>query len=131
MRPGAIHKPSNPRASVMCGMPAAYGKPELALRCFNAAIAVLPDPDYALQQAADLGNAGHPALGVRHLDAYAALETVDDTKPVRDMPGAHRWLLRHYGYYRDELARLRAAMAADAAHQGRSGQSNGDGDFVR
>jgi hypothetical protein len=30
------------------------------------------------------------------------------------MAAAHAWLLRHYGYYRDELSSLRQRLEADA-----------------
>jgi len=85
--------------------------PELALRWFDAVLAVRPDPDYALVQAAALGDVGAPALGVRHLDHFLALDTAPPA-PVRDMPSLHAWLLRHYGYYRTELASLRARLQA-------------------
>ena len=83
-----------------------------ALYWFDKALRALPDPDYALVQAAALGNAGAPALGVRHLDEYSRL---DAAGPVfsRDMTGVHRWLLRHYGYYDREIAELRTRLSSD------------------
>ncbi|WP_159017298.1 tetratricopeptide repeat protein [Cognatiluteimonas profundi] len=93
----------------------AAGNPALALRWFNAALLIAPDPEYALVQAAALGDAGMPALGIRHLDLYSHLESRRSTPPVRDMASAHVWLLHHYGYYSDELSNLRERLRADAA----------------
>lgn len=81
---------------------------------FERALRAKPDAEYALVQAAALGEAGAPALGVAHLDAFARLDAGQETPPVRDMAGLHRRLLDHYGYYRAELAHLRGRMQADA-----------------
>jgi hypothetical protein len=92
----------------------AEGDPELALQWFDAALLLKPDPEYALVQAAALGDAGAPALGVRHLDLYARTEAKAAALPVRDMPSIHNWLLRHYGYYGNEVSYLREQLQADA-----------------
>lgn len=94
----------------------AAGQPDEALRWFDAALALDPDPNYALVQAAALGNAGAQAAGVEHLDHFARLERTTETK-VRDMRSLHRWLLVRCGYYQEELQILRARLAADAAAQ--------------
>jgi hypothetical protein len=91
----------------------AEGKPELALRWFDAALLLKPEAQYALVQAAALGDAGAQALGVQHLDHYARIEARTPPEKVRDMPAAHAWLLRHYGYYRNELSTLRRRLRAD------------------
>jgi len=83
-----------------------------ALYWFDMALRAMPDADYALVQAAALGNAGAPALGVRHLDGYGNLAKT--VTPAFDMTGVHRWLLRHYGYYDREIADLRSRLARDA-----------------
>ena len=93
----------------------AEGRPELALRWFDAALLLKPDPEYALVQAAALGDAGAQALGVQHLDHYARIEASSEPVKVRNMGTAHAWLLRHYGYYHEELSSLRRRLQADAA----------------
>jgi hypothetical protein len=93
----------------------AENRPTLALRWFDAALLLQPDPEFALVQAAALGGAGAQALGVRHLDHYARIEAGTPPK-VRDMPSAHAWLLQHYGYYRNELLSLRQRLQADAGN---------------
>lgn len=85
-----------------------------ALRWFNAALALEPDADYALVQAAALGEAGSPELGIEHLDMYHLLERQQSAAPIRDMAGVHHWLLRHYRYYENELTHLRQQLEADA-----------------
>lgn len=90
----------------------ARGRPELALEWFDAALALKPDPDYALVQAAALGDAGAQALGVEHLDLYVRLSEPRATD-IRDMPGLHQWLLHHYGYYAAEISELRRKLHAD------------------
>lgn len=92
----------------------AEGRPEVALEWFNAALELHPDPNYALVQAAALGDVGAQALGVEHLDAYARIPAPAASR-IRDMPGLHRWLLRHCGYYDAEIAHLRRRLVADAA----------------
>jgi hypothetical protein len=94
----------------------AAGRPDLALRWFNAAIEAMPDPDYALVQVAALGNAHAPGLALAHLDAFQHIQARQASQPIRDMDGVHRWLLRHYGYYDRELSYLRQQLQADAAH---------------
>ncbi|TAK40073.1 MAG: tetratricopeptide repeat protein [Lysobacteraceae bacterium] len=91
----------------------AHGQPARALGWFDAALLAAPDADYALVQAAALGQAGAPALGAQHLDHFARLEA-RQSPPVRDMAGLHRWLLRHDGYYARERSRLRKQLLQDA-----------------
>jgi tetratricopeptide (TPR) repeat protein len=93
----------------------ARGDTTAALQWFDSALRAQPDADYALVQAAALGDAGAPALGVRHLDAYRRLEEEGGALPP-DMTGLHRWLLRHYGYYDRELSDLRARLARDTGN---------------
>lgn len=93
----------------------ATDNPALALRRFNEALAVEPQPDYALVQAGALGDAGAQALGVAHLDFYQQIETRQASQPIRDIAGLHRWLLHHYGYYSGELSLLRQQLQTDAA----------------
>lgn len=98
----------------------AEGRPDVALRWFNAALVLKPDPEYALVQAAALGDAGAQALGVRHLDHYASLQAQQPPIKVRDMPTAHAWLLWHYGYYHKQLSHLRGRLQLDAGEAARA-----------
>jgi hypothetical protein len=91
-------------------MALAEGDPQAALGWFDAVLQLVPDPDYALVQAAALGNAGAPALGVRHLDHYRTARP----EALSGMPRVHAWLLDHFGYYRNELMSLRQQLQADA-----------------
>ena len=95
------------------------GNAALGFRWFNAALLLVPDPEYALVQAAALGGADVPGLGVRHLDFYQHIQANQSTLPVNDMSSAHVWLLRHYGYYGNELSRLRERLQSDAERQSR------------
>lgn len=88
--------------------------PDAALQAFNQGLDLQPRPELALAQAADLGNAGYPAWGVRHLDHYLASPGAIAPARIRDMRDVHRWLLARSGYYQDELDALRGALAADA-----------------
>jgi len=88
----------------------ADGRPETALAAYNRGLELDPKPEQALAQAADLGNAGYPELGVRHLDLYLALSVEDAPPSIRDMRELHRWLLARTGYYRRELDALRGAL---------------------
>lgn len=91
----------------------ARNDPDQALRWFNTALELKPDANYALVQAAALGSAGAPRLGMAHLDEFHRLER-QSTTPLRDMAGLHNWLLRHYRYYENELTRLRRQLETDA-----------------
>jgi hypothetical protein len=91
----------------------AENRPELALRWFDAALLLKPEAEYALVQAAALGDAGAQALGVQHLDHYARIEAGSPSAQSPGMAAVHAWLLRHYGYYRNELSTLRRRLRAD------------------
>ena len=93
----------------------AAGRPELALQWFDAALLAQPDPNYALVQAAALGDGGAPALGIAHIDRYQRIAAHQSALAIRDMSGIHRWLLRHYDYYGKELTYLRQQLQRDAA----------------
>jgi hypothetical protein len=94
----------------------AQGRPELALHWFDAALQLKPDPEYALVQAAALGDAGAQEQGVRHLDHYTRIEAGNPPRDALGMASVHVWLLRHYGYYRNELSSLRQRLRADESH---------------
>jgi hypothetical protein len=91
----------------------AEGRPELALRWFDAALLLKPDPDYALVQAAALGDAGAQGLGVQHLDHYARIQAASPPEQAPGMAVVHAWLLMRYSYYRNELTSLRQRLQAD------------------
>jgi hypothetical protein len=95
-----------------------------ALQLYNVGLDLDPKPQTALAQAADLGNAGYPALGVLHLDHYEALGAQYEPLRIRTMPDVHRWVLVRTGYYQHELANLRRLLqeaAAAAPTQAQSG----------
>lgn len=93
----------------------AEGKPDLALRAFNQALAAVPNPGSALEQAAYLGSHDYPALGLAHLDYYATLPP--PAKPKFGMPRIHAWVLQEQGWWPKELAYLRGNLAKAAAAQ--------------
>jgi len=92
--------------------------PQAALHDFDGALSRDPAPDAALQQAAILGARGYPALGLQHLDFYAALPP--PRKPALGMPRIHAWVLQRQHYWERETGRLRATLQADAAAKARS-----------
>jgi hypothetical protein len=91
----------------------AEDQPDLALLWFNGALSLKPDVEYALVQAAALGDAGARALGIQHLDFYARIEQGNQGQAIRNMGTLHAWLLRHNGYYGNELSSLRQRLVAD------------------
>ena len=99
----------------------AQSRPLAALQAFDRALAQNPHPDAALEQAAALGAAGYPQLGLDHLDDYATLPPA--SQPARGMPRIHAWLLRQQHYWQGETARLRATLTADAAARAKTGDS--------
>lgn len=101
----------------------AEGDSQSALRWFDAALRLKPDPDYALVQAAALGEGGAPALGVRHLDAFERLDANESSEPVRNMFTLHAWLLRRNGYYSRQISELRQQLQVEAARTSASSQT--------
>jgi tetratricopeptide (TPR) repeat protein len=93
----------------------ALGDSELALAHFNEALALAPEAQYALVQAAVLGNANDAARALAHLDAFERQKRDTPKEPIRDMPALHRRLLDTFGYYDDELKDLRRRLEADHA----------------
>jgi tetratricopeptide (TPR) repeat protein len=90
----------------------AEGKPDAALAAFNHALAVLPGPGTALEQAAYLGAHGFPQLGLAHLDYAATLPPPG--KPRFGMPRIHAWVLAREGWWPGETAYLRGNLQRDA-----------------
>ncbi|MFC7300816.1 tetratricopeptide repeat protein [Cognatiluteimonas weifangensis] len=92
--------------------------PEAALAAFNRGLDLQPKPQVALAQAADLGNAGYEAWALRHLDHYQTLGVRYGPRRIRSMADVHRWLLVRTGYYKEELARLRAELCKNSLTEG-------------
>ncbi|MDR7135106.1 tetratricopeptide (TPR) repeat protein [Lysobacter niastensis] len=93
----------------------ANNQPQEALRWFDAVLDLTHDPEYALVQAAALGNVGEPQLAQQHLDRYERLHAAQPGTAVRDAASLHNWLLEHYGYYRREFSLMRHQLASDTA----------------
>jgi tetratricopeptide (TPR) repeat protein len=89
---------------------------DLALQDFNAALDLDIRISAALDQAAELGAAGYPQLGVQHLAHYDSVRA-DEAPPGMGMPLIHAWVLQRQHYWPRELARLRATLNEDASHQ--------------
>jgi len=89
----------------------AANDPVGAAQAFDRALAALPQPAVALDQAALLGDAGRADLGLAHLDAYLAAHPL---APPRIGPSAHAlhaWLLYRYDYWRSEFERMRNLLS--------------------
>jgi hypothetical protein len=90
-------------------------------------MALIPTPDGALLQAALLGAAGFPELGLQHLQYYKTLQPAD--RGFRGMAAVHAWLLERQGYWTEEFARMEGLLRADAAlakHGGSEHQGSGE-----
>ena len=82
------------------------GHAEVALQTFNAALALSPEPQIALKQAAALGNANYPGLGLDHLKYFESLK--GDKQPTSPgMQTLHAWVLNHQQYWSRELDHLK------------------------
>lgn len=119
-----------PRRQVLARMEGrralAMGKPDEALDAYDRGLELDPRPELALAQAADLGNAGYPDQGLRHLDRYLAMNIDPAPDRIRDMGALHRWILARTGYYRRELDVLGAALGqagAEARNPRRQGEN--------
>jgi hypothetical protein len=93
-------------------MALAQGDGAGALRAFDADERIYATPDGALLQAALLGSAGFPALGVEHLEYYKTLQPAD--RGFRGMPAIHAWLLQKLGYWSSEFDHLEGQLREDA-----------------
>lgn len=80
-------------------------QPQQALKDFDLALEQAPGPAIALSQAATLGTANHPCLGLIHLDHFAALPKPRETG--FGMARIHAWVLQRQGYWDREIANLR------------------------
>ncbi|MFZ0870909.1 MAG: tetratricopeptide repeat protein, partial [Rhodanobacter sp.] len=87
-----------------------------ALQDFNAALDKDIRVGAAMDQAAELGAAGYPQLGLLHLAHYDSVRATE-VAPGIGMPRVHAWVLQRQQYWPKELARLRATLNEDALRQ--------------
>jgi len=92
------------------------GDTQTALSDFNHALDLQVRPAIALEQAALLGSAGYPRLGLAHLDHYEA-ERNQKARPDFGMPQLHDWVLQQQQYWPREIVHLRATLQSDATRQ--------------
>ncbi|HEV2539614.1 MAG TPA: tetratricopeptide repeat protein [Frateuria sp.] len=95
------------------------GRAREALTYFDKALDQQIRVEAAMRQAAILGSAGYPELGLAHLSHYDAMQASaaksgDAYHPPFGMPRIHAWILRRQGYWNRELSRLRATLLEDA-----------------
>lgn len=90
----------------------AKGQAQTALEDFNRALIDVPDRGTALAQAAALGIAKYPELGLQHLD-FAEAHPLYATPPL-GMARVHSWVLDRQQYWERETEHLRAVLTADA-----------------
>ena len=91
----------------------AKGQGQTALEDFNRALIDAPDRGTTLAQAAALGVAGYPDLGLQHLD-FAEVHPQYAAPPL-GMARVHSWLLNRQRYWEHETKHLRAVLSTDAA----------------
>lgn len=96
----------------------ATGSPQVALAKFNGALAIAPNAGMALSQAASLGAAGYPDLGLAHLDYYRQFPSTPLHHPGNGMPWVHDQVLARQDYWNLELAHLHDTLAKHAASHG-------------
>lgn len=88
------------------------GDPDRALALFNEGLREQPRASLALSQAAELGAAGFPAQGLKHLELFDALPPPPPPHGW-DMRRLHAYVLEKQRYWPRELARLRATLRQD------------------
>jgi hypothetical protein len=94
------------------------GQAQAALADFNRAIDQQVRVEAALKQAALLGGAGHPELGLAHLAHYDVVAATNQAyHPPFGMARLHAWVLERQGYWDRELERLRATLRQDARNK--------------
>lgn len=87
-------------------------RPDDALLHFNRSLAFDVRETVALRQAAELGSAGFPRLGLEHLTVFDALPIKAKADGL-GMQTLHRWVLRKQDYWPRERRRLEATLRAD------------------
>lgn len=85
-----------------------------ALAFFNQAFDKDPRLEAALNQAAALGAAGHPAEALAHLD-HAQAGSALPPRPGAGMPMLHQWVLDRQQFWPGEAQRLRLTLIDDLA----------------
>jgi tetratricopeptide (TPR) repeat protein len=91
------------------------GNSETALIWFNRALAEYPNPAAALEQAASLGSAGDPALGLAHLEYFSRLPAPARHRISDGMPWIHDYVLERQRYWDGEIAHLSKALELHAS----------------
>lgn len=86
------------------------GDADSAFTSFEASVHVLPGLPIAIEQAALLGNANRPDLGLRHLDEYLALHPLEHSKFGVSAQSLHAWLLDKFGYWQNEINRVQSLL---------------------
>jgi len=85
-----------------------------ALALFNQALEQHPVVEVAIEQAAELGAARRPEMGLAHLAYFDTLHSIDKTSAA-GMPSLHQWVLEHQQYWQHEEAVLRDKLLEDTA----------------
>jgi tetratricopeptide (TPR) repeat protein len=94
----------------------AENRPEEALDHFNHAIPNPSDRGYALAQAASLGMAGRPDLGLEHLTFAQSLPPPQP--PPWGMMRVFNWVLEKQGYWEHETDVMHHTLIKDATQRG-------------
>jgi tetratricopeptide (TPR) repeat protein len=88
------------------------GDATAANEAFDRAIAFDPRESAALEQAAELGAAGYPELGLRHLRRFDELRA-KESRPAFGMPQIHAWVMSRQNYWLVEREHLEAQLRSD------------------
>ena len=91
------------------------GNPETALAWFNRALAEYQNPAAALEQAASLGSASDPALGLAHLEYFSHLPASARHRISDGMPWVHDYVLEKQRYWDGEITHLSKALEQHAS----------------
>jgi len=102
------------------------GDAEGAARQFAKAFVEEPKPSVALNEAALLGRAGHPDLGLRHLDLLDATPPAPLPSLRDPMAWLHAHILERQRYWPNEVDHLRQALTEAARQQSAPLSSHGD-----
>jgi len=109
--PGRLQDLAHARGAIQL----AQGNAVEALRSFDDALRYDPRLDTALAQAAQLGSAGYPEMGLRHLSTFDRLPA-PSSQTAFGMSAIHAWVLARQGYWQNERASLENTLRADLAN---------------